>query len=146
MAAAHFYLLFDGNCEEAFTFYRSVFGGEFLALIRYDFVLKDGNEVPVSDEVRSKIENISLLVGQNVILMGADVIGEMAAKTVFGNNFSIYIEAESKQEAEHLFYGLSEKGNVLIPLAVAHWGDYFAMFTDQFGINWFVNCKSDKYQ
>ena len=146
MAAAHFYLLFDGNCEEAFTFYRSVFGGEFLALIRYDGVLKDGNEAPVRDDVKNKIENVSLLIGQNVILMGADVIGEMAAKTVFGNNFSIYIEAESKQEAEHLFYGLSEKGNVLIPLAVAHWGDYFAMFTDQFGINWFVNCKSDKYQ
>ena len=146
MAAVHFYLLFDGNCEEAFTFYRSVFGGEFLALIRYSDVPKDEVRPPVSDNVKNKIEHIGLTIGQGTVLMGTDAIGEMAEKIVLGNNFSIYMEAENKQETEYLFHGLSEGGNVLMPLAVAHWGDYFTMFTDQFGINWFLNCKSDKYQ
>ncbi len=146
MATMHFYLLFDGNCEEAFTFYRTVFEGEFLALIRYDDVKKDEALLPVSDGIKNKIEHISLSIGQGAILMGTDAKAEMAEKIVLGNNFSIYMEAENKQETEYLFHGLSEGGNVLMPLAVAHWGDYFTMFTDQFGINWFLNCKSDKYQ
>ena len=146
MGTVHFYLLFDGHCEEAFAFYRSVFGGDFLTVIRYGDVNKEGDAPPVVDSIQNKIENIALSIGQGTILMGSDVIGEMAEKTVFGNNFSIYIEAENKAETDHLFHGLSENGNVMMPLEKAHWGDYFAMFTDKFGTNWFLNCKSEKYQ
>ncbi|WP_244267633.1 VOC family protein [Bacteroides oleiciplenus] len=64
----------------------------------------------------------------------------MAERTVFGNNFSIYIEAVNKEEADRLFAGLSADGQVMMPMSVAHWGDYFGMFTDKFGVNWLLNC------
>lgn len=76
--------------------------------------------------------------------MGSDVIGDMAKKTIFGNNFSIYIEADSQDEANRLFKGLAQGGKINMPMALAHWGDYFGMLTDAFGVNWFVNFSPKK--
>lgn len=141
MAKVNISVLFKGNCEEAFNFYKSIFGGEFLSLIRY-------SDIPSykgpSEKEKNKIENVSLALCDNTILMGADVSGPMAKMTNFGNNFSIYLEAENKEEADKLYQGLSEGGKILMPLAIAHWGDYFGMFTDKFGINWQINLSRDK--
>lgn len=140
MAKINLSLLFNGNCEEAFNFYKSAFGTEFTFVGRYgDIPPQDGMPV-ISESEQTKIENICLPISETTVLMGTDVIGYMVQRTIFGNNFSIYIEADSKEEADRLFAGLSVDGQVTMPMSVAHWGDYFGMFTDKFGVNWLINC------
>ena len=139
MANIHFYLLFNGNCEEAFTFYQSVFGKEILMMTRYGDIPVSEGVPPVAERDKQKIENIALPIGKETILMGADVIGALAEKTIFGNHFSIYIEATSQEETDRLFNGLSQSGQITMPMSQAHWGDYFGMLTDKFGINWMIN-------
>lgn len=92
---------------------------------------------------KNKIENICLPIAEETVLMGADVCGYMAQNTVFGNNFSLYIEADSRGEADRLFAGLSTEGRVTMPMSEAHWGDYFGMFTDKFGVNWLINVRKN---
>ncbi|CAK7015541.1 VOC family protein [Saezia sanguinis] len=144
MATVNIYLLFNGNCEQAFDFYRSVFGGEFPAVIRYGDVPLPPEAPSLPENTRHKIENISLPISQETMLMGADAVGHLAAKTVFGNNFSVYIEAASHDEAYRLFNGLAQNGHIAMPLSQAHWGDEFGMLTDQFGINWLINHSPNK--
>lgn len=137
MATTDTYLNFNGNCEEAFNFYKSVFGKEFRRISRY-------SEMPTSDDYKvdetdlNKIMHISLPIGTSV-LMGSDVGGDWAPTFVQGNNFSVSITTQTKQEAETLFNGLSEGGKITTPLHSTFWGAYFGMFTDKFGINWMVN-------
>jgi len=142
MPKLNIYLHYDGNCEEAFSHYKTVFGVEFLNVIRYgDMPGQEGMpEIPVSD--LNKIENIVIRINNDTILMGSDNLEAFGQKTIVGNNFSIYIEADSKEQAEHIFNGLSEGGFVKMPLTLAHWGDLFGMCTDRFGISWFVNFSS----
>jgi PhnB protein len=135
MATINSYLLFNGNAEEAFNFYRSVFGGEFITLQRF-------KETPEADNVPSgdqdKIMHIALPIGQNV-LMASDAL-ESAGRTVTtGNNFSISVNAESEEEAEKFFNGLSAGGRANMPLEKTFWGAYFGMLTDKFDINWMVS-------
>lgn len=139
MARINLYLLFNGNCYEAFNFYKSAFGSEFTFVGRYgDIPQQEGVPIlPESD--KNKIENICLPIAKETVLMGADVCSYMAQNTVFGNNFSLYIEADSRGEADRLFGGLSTEGRVTMPMSEAHWGDYFGMFTDKFGVNWLIN-------
>jgi len=144
MAKVNLYLLFNGNCEEAFSLYKSVFGGEFPSVIRYGDIPSHPGMIPLSEEEKNKIENVTLPISKETFLMGADVIGDMAKATAFGNNFSIYIEADNKDEAERVFNGLSVEGHITMPLSKAHWGDYFGMCTDKFGINWLVNCTANR--
>lgn len=137
MATTNTYLNFKGNCEEAFNFYKSVFGGEF------NYVGKFGEMPPqegytMSEEDANKIMHISLPIGKS-ILMGSDTGGEWAPTFVQGNNFSISIGAESKAEADKLYEGLSEGGKATMPMADTFWGDYFGMLEDKFGINWMVS-------
>ena len=137
MATVHTYLIFKGNCEEAFNFYKSVFGGDFIFLGRYsEMPTNDGCEV--SDADKNKIMHISLPIG-HTILMGSDWSGDWASTLVAGNNFSISINAESKDEADRLFNGISADGKITMPMENAFWGAYFGMATDKFGINWMVN-------
>ncbi|KMQ70947.1 VOC family protein [Chryseobacterium koreense] len=139
MAQVNAYLTFNGNCEEAFNFYKSVFGGEFPYIGRFGDMppSEDGKQVPEAD--KNKIMHVSLPISQETILMGSDTGGEWASKHVAGNNISLSVNTDSKEEADRIFNGLSAGGNVTMPLAETFWGAYFRMWTDKFGIHWMVN-------
>ena len=139
MAQVNAYLTFNGNCEEAFIFYKSVFGTEFGDINRFGDmpVSEDGPQMPETD--KNKIMHITLPISQETVLMGSDTGGEWASHFSQGNNISLSINTDSREEAERLFNGLSENGTVTMPLADTFWGAYFGMWTDQFGINWMVN-------
>ncbi len=137
MATVNTYLNFCGNCEDAFNFYKSVFGGEFSYIGRFGEMPDSGHaNMPEAD--KNKIMHVSLPIG-STILMGSDSVGEWAPAFVQGNNFSISINTESKEEADRLFSGLSIGGQVTMPMADTFWGAYFGMLADKFGVNWMVN-------
>jgi PhnB protein len=137
MTTVNTYLNFNGNCEEAFNFYKSVFGGEFTYIGRFGEMPEgDGYTVPEAD--KNKIMHVSLPIG-NTVLMGSDTGGDWAPTFVQGNNFSVSINTESKEEANRLFNQLSAGGQVGMPMEDTFWGAYFGMLTDKFGINWMVN-------
>lgn len=137
MATTNLYLNFNGNCEEAFDFYKSVFGGEFTYIGRYGEIPKS-EEYKVPEADKNKIMHVSLPIG-NSTLMGSDCGSERASCFIAGNNFSASITAESKAEADRLFGGLAEGGQVTMPLENTFWGDYFGMLTDRFGVNWMIS-------
>jgi len=139
MPAVNVYLNFNGNCEEAFNFYKSVFGGEFSYLGRFKDMPAQEGAAPMDDDMANRIMHVSLPVGKETTLMGSDTGGEWATHFKQGNNFSISINADNKEEADKLFAGLSADGQVTMPLADVFWGDYFGMFTDKFGINWMIS-------
>ena len=136
MATFNPYLNFPGNTEEAFNFYKSVFGGEFTALQRF-------GETPAADKLsaneKNKLMHIALPIGKGNVLMGTDALESMRHKLTFGSNFNISIEAESKEEAKRIFDKLSAGGKIEQPIEDEFWGAYFGMFTDRFGIRWMVN-------
>ena len=138
MASISPYLTFNGNCEEAFNFYRSVFGGEFPYVGRFKDMPADGGK-PVPASEGEKIMHISLPISKETVLMGSDSSEAFGQATVVGNNFSISINANSEEEAKKLFNGLSAGGKVTMPLDKTFWGALFGMFTDKFGIQWMVN-------
>lgn len=138
MAQVNAYLNFKGNCEEAFNFYRSVFGGEFPFVGRYkDMPPSEGGHAGGTDG--EKIMHISLPISKETILMGSDIGGEWASHTVIGNNIQLSVNTESEEEANRIFSALSAGGRVNMPLEKTFWGALFGMFTDKFGINWMVN-------
>ena len=139
MASVNVYLNFDGNCEEAFTFYKSVFGGEFPYIGRFGEMPPQEGMPPLPEEMRNKIMHVSLQISKETSIMGSDTGGEWASSFKQGNNFSISINAETKDEADKLFNGLSTGGTITMPMDKTFWGDYFGMFTDKFGINWMVS-------
>jgi PhnB protein len=127
------YLNFAGNTEEAFNFYKSVFGGEFAMLQRFG----EGKQIPGS--VKDKIMHVSLPIGKNNILMGTDACEEMGFNVTQGNNFYICISPDSKEEADKLFNSLAADGKINTPLQDMFWGAYYGDLTDKFGIKWMVN-------
>ncbi|MFD2872198.1 VOC family protein [Mucilaginibacter ximonensis] len=135
MANINPYVNFMGNTEEAFNFYKSVFGGEFLALSRFGDT-PHGDNMPANE--KDKIMHISLPIG-NTILMGTDALESQGHTLTFGNNFSIGITPDSMDEAHQIFDGLSAGGNVDVPLQKMFWGAWFGMFSDKFGIKWMIN-------
>lgn len=138
MAKINPYLTFNGTCEEAFTFYKSVFGGEFPYVGRYkEMPPIDGKSAPTSEG--EKIMHISLPISSETILMGSDSSEAFGKATTLGDNFSISINADSEEEAKKLFTGLSAGGKLTMPLDKTFWGSLFGMFTDKFGIRWMVN-------
>lgn len=139
MATVNAYLNFKGNTEEAFNLYKSVFGGEFAALMRYKDMPSAEGCGPIPEEFHDKIMHVSLPISKETILMASDVIEGMGPKVDFGNNISLSINASSKEEADRLFAGLSVGGTVFMPMSKAFWGAYFGSFSDRFGINWLVN-------
>lgn len=134
------YLTFSGNCMEAFEFYKSVFGGEFPYVGKFKD-MPENPAYPISEEDKEKIMHISLPISEETVLMGSDSSEAFGKATVPGNNFSISINSKTKEETERLFNGLSEGGQVTMPLNETFWGSYFGMFTDKFGIQWMVNCE-----
>jgi len=132
------YLTFNGNCEEAFNFYKSVFGGEFSYVGRFsEMPPQEGFEMP--EEVKNQIMHISLPISKETILMGSDAGGDWGPKNVIGNNISLSITASSKEDADRFFEMLSEGGKINMPIGPTFWGDYFGTCTDKFDINWMVS-------
>jgi len=127
---------FNGNAEEAFTFYKSVFGGAFSKIMRFKDL--SSTEFPVPEKEANKIMHIALPIGKN-ILMANDVPEIMGRVNEKENRSKISISAETKEEADQLFNGLSEGGEIEMPIADSPWGSYFGMFRDKFGIEWMVD-------
>ena len=127
---------FNGNAEEAFTFYKSVFGGEFVKIMRFKDI--SSPEFPVKENDANKIMHIALPIGKN-ILMANDVPESMGQTNENENRSKISISAESKEEADKLFNGLSVGGQIEVPMGDSPWGSYFGMFRDKYGIEWMVD-------
>lgn len=135
MPAVNPYLTFDDKAEEAFNFYKSIFGGEFLGVMKFND-MDCGIEIPENE--KNKIMHISLPIGKDTILMASDSPSAMG-KVNPGNNFSISVSSDTKDEASKYFAGLSEGGKTTMPMQDSFWGAYFGMCTDKFGINWMVS-------
>lgn len=137
MAKVNPYVSFDGTCEAAFTFYKSVFGGEFPYLGYYrDMPPSEGFEMPASES--NKIMHVCLPIGEDTMLMGCDSSEAFGQQHINGTNFSVYLTADSKEDADRLFGGLSAGGTVTMPMENTFWGSYFGMFSDKFGIQWMI--------
>lgn len=140
MALINPHINFNGNAEEAFNFYKSVFGGEFTKIIH----LKDlsSPEFPVAENDANKIMHIALPIGKNV-LMANDIPESMGQVNENENRSKISISTESREEADQLFSGLSAGGTIEVPMDDSPWGSYFGMFRDKFGIEWMVDFDPD---
>lgn len=134
MALINPYINFNGNAEEAFNFYKSVFGGEFALIIRFG----DMPNPNIPETENNKIMHIALPIGNNV-LMGNDVPEFMGRVNENENRSKISISAASREEADHLYNGLTVGGDIEMPIADSPWGSYFAMFRDKYGIEWVVD-------
>jgi PhnB protein len=137
----HTYLNFAGNTEEAFYFYKSVFGGELSAIVRFKDMPTPGANIPKEDE--NKIMHIGLKVGDSW-LMATDSLESLGHKLAVGNNVYISIEPSSKEEADRVFNALAEGGKVGMPISNQVWGDYYGHLTDKFGVQWMVNYSEQK--
>jgi len=135
MLTIHPYLNFNGNTEDAFNFYKKVFGGEFAMLQRFKDS-PDSGKIPAAHQ--NKIMHIALPIGGNM-LMGTDAVEGMGPKLIEGTNFSITVSPETEEETRMVFNGLSEGGTISMPLQKMFWGPLFGMCTDKFGIQWMVN-------
>lgn len=136
MALINPHINFNGNAEEAFDFYKSVFGGEFAKIIRFKELSSPA--FPVAEKESNKIMHIALPIGKNLLM--ANDVPEILGRTNENENRSkISISAESKEEADKLFNGLSAGGQIEMPMEESPWGSYFGMFRDKYGIEWMVD-------
>ncbi|WP_346861353.1 VOC family protein [uncultured Draconibacterium sp.] len=139
MTKVNVYLTFNGNCEEAFNFYKSVFGNDFAYVGRFKDMPPMEGMPPMSGEAGERIMHIGLPVSKETVLMGSDTGGEWGPPLTVGNNFSITISADSREEALRFYEQLSENGQITMPMSDTFWGSYFGTLTDKFGINWMVS-------
>ena len=135
MASINPYINFNGNAEEAFTFYKSVFGGEFGTIVRFRDLASD--EFSVSEDEADKIMRITLPIGKDVLIAN-DVPASMGRVSENENRSKIAVSTESRDEADKIFAGLTQGGSVEVPMDNGPWGVYFGMFRDKFGIEWTV--------
>jgi PhnB protein len=136
MKLVHFYLNFPGTAREAFEYYEKVFGTKIVGMQTYGQTSFAG---PVSDSDKDKMMNIQLPISATVHLMASDSVQGFGPQLIEGNNFSIVVVANDKEEADLVFAALSLDGKVTMPIANAPWGPYFGMCTDKFGIQWMVS-------
>ncbi|MGE5520718.1 MAG: VOC family protein [Candidatus Dadabacteria bacterium] len=136
MALINPHINFNGNAEEAFGFYKSVFGGEFSTIVRFKDI--SSPEHPIEEKEANKVMHIALPIGKS-FLMGNDVPESMGRTNENENRSKIIIIAESKEEADNLYNGLSAGGNIEVPIGDSPWGTYFGMFRDKYGIEWMVD-------
>jgi PhnB protein len=137
MATVNPHLTFNGNCEEAFNFYKSVFGGEFRQVARF----KEMPEMPgmkIPESANEKIMHISLPISKETILMGSDA-NPMMGSVIIGQHISLGITTQSKAEADKIFKSLSVGGKITMPLADTFWGSYFGMLIDKYGFIWMIS-------
>jgi PhnB protein len=137
MAQINPYIHFNGNAEEAFNFYKSVFGGEFAMVMRFkDLAMSDSIATAAESQ---KIMHIALPIGKHHVLMGSDSPAALGVHNLNETRSKISISAESRAEADQLFQGLSAGGQIEMPIGDSPWGSYFGMFRDRFGIEWMVD-------
>ena len=136
MSAINPWINFNGNAEEAFTFYQSVFGGAFTKIIRFEDLAND--EFPVADHEAKKIMHIALPIGKNNFLIANDVPEFMGRANENENRSKISVSVESREEADQIFNGLSAGGAIDGPIGDSPWGTYAGMFRDKYGIEWIV--------
>jgi PhnB protein len=141
MASINPYINFNGNAEEAFNFYKSVFGGEFGPIVRFKDIASD--EFPVPEDELDKILRIVLPIGGNTLIAN-DVPASMGRVSENENRSKIAVTAESREEADRIFKGLSEGGTVEMPMDESPWGTYYAGFRDKYGIEWTVEFDAKK--
>ena len=144
MARTSTYLNFMGKTEEAFRFYASVFGTELSPISRIGDVPAAPGTPPLSDADKKAVMHVMLPILGGHILMGTDTLESMGHKLTFGNNISITLEPDTKEDTDRLFARLAEGGEVEMPLQVMFWGDYFGALTDKFGVKWMFNCSTKK--
>lgn len=130
------YLMFDGNCREAFDFYRSVFGGEFCGMFQFKDAPK---EIEVKEADRDRIMHMALPIGQDTHLMGSDIGHGMPFNP--GDNIHLSLSIDDIDKAKRIYKELSTGGKIIMPLEKTFWAELYALFTDKFGINWMINCK-----
>lgn len=138
MAIVNVYLTFDGECEEAFELYRSVFGGDYATRSRFGEMPPDP-EYPVDDAHKNRIMHVTLPMGGGTMLLGSDTLPGASPELTKGDNFSISVAAESREAADRIFAALAEGGTVVMPQADTFWNSYFGMCRDRFGIQWMVD-------
>ena len=142
MTTLHPWMNFNGNAEEAFTFYKSVFGGEFAKVVRFKDLASA--EFPVPEKEADKIMYIALPIGTGVLLIGNDVPEFMGKVNERENRSKILVRTESKEEADRVFTGLSAGGEVEGPMGDSPWGSYAGMFRDKYGIEWIIEFSPTK--
>ncbi|MBN1239790.1 MAG: VOC family protein [Gammaproteobacteria bacterium] len=140
MKTAHPYLNFKGNTEQAFEFYKSVFGGEFAMLVRFGDFGEDAMGVAEND--RNRIAHVSLPLG-DAMLMGSDVVGSYGESFNAGNNFYVSLTADSAEEAERVFDALAAGGQVEMPLQQTEWAEKYGICVDRFGVRWMMGFQGD---
>ncbi len=140
LTAVNPYLAFNGTCETAFNFYKSVFGGQFDEIHRYKDI--PGQEIPESE--KEKIMHVSLKLTDHVWLMGADASEVFGQKTIFGDSITITLCTVDEEQTRRIYQALSEGGKMTMPLEKTFWADLYAVFTDKFGICWALNFIKDK--
>lgn len=142
MASVSTYLNFNGNTEEAFNFYKSVFGTEFQGegIMRMGDVPPQEGQPPLPEEEKNLVMHVMLPILNGHQLMGTDCTGSMGLNLKFGNNMYINLEPDTRAETDRLFKALSEGGKIETPLQDMFWGDYFGSLTDKFGVQWMFNC------
>ncbi|MEJ5091953.1 hypothetical protein D3C87_1519950 [compost metagenome] len=136
MTTVNPYLYFNGNCEEAFLFYKSVFNSEFKYIGRYKDVPQTDREIFLEQD--NKIMHVSLPISRETTLMGSDN-AELFQQAVSTNNFSLAISTDKKEEADRLFQNLSVDGKIKLAMNETFWGSYYGIVTDKFGINWKIS-------
>ncbi len=146
MATTSIYLNFKNQTEEAFLFYKSVFGGEFegAGISRFGEVPPQEGAPALAEEDKNLVMHVSLSILGGVKLMGTDAPPSMGFKVSMGNNVYISLHPDTREEADRLFAALSEEGKVEMPLQEMFWGDYFGSCVDKFGVQWMFNCESKK--
>ena len=141
MATINPYINFNGNAEEAFTFYKSVFGGEFTSFVRFKDL--ESAEFPVAENEANKIMRITLPIGGNTLI--ANDVPEILGRVNENENRSkIAVSVDSREEADRIFNGLSAGGTVEMPMGESPWGTYFAMFRDKYGIEWTIEFNPNR--
>ena len=142
MANINTWINFNGNAQEAFTFYKSVFGGEFSKVVRFKDIASD--EISVAEKEENKIMYIALPIGNSTMLIANDVPEVMGRVNENENRSKILVSTENKEEADRLFDGLSVGGEVEGPMGDSPWGSYAGMFRDRYGIEWIIEFSTDK--
>ena len=143
MSKVSTYLNFPGTTEEAFNFYKSVFGTEFSGSItRMGDVPPQEGQPALAEEDKQKVMHVALPILGGHMLMGTDAVESMGFKLVMGNNAYINLEPDTRAETERLFNALSDGGIIEMPLQEMFWGDYYGSFKDKFGMCWMLNCAS----
>lgn len=144
------YLTFNGCCEEAFNFYKSVFGGDFSYIGRFGEMPPQEGQPAIPAEYTNRIMHVALPIHNDFALFGSDNMEGSCGGPglIVGNNISLSLQVETKEEADKVFSALSKDGTVTMPMEVTFWNAYFGMFTDKFGINWMINVdlNPEKYQ